>query len=107
MPSVLLSRVSLIWHNANVGSMLGELFLSRLTVGDNQYHALVLIMGASWYLAFSWEWYRRHGLFYYAFIDFNRRGAPLAYVGLLLAAYAAHRAAAAISAGFHAGDQGQ
>lgn len=73
---------ALVMHNANLVMCVGEAMLG-VTPWRFGYASLPLVFGMS-YVVFSWIWYSKTGIFYYFFMDWRWRWAPLSYAAVLI-----------------------
>lgn len=72
----------LIMHNANVLFMSIEFMTNQLPF--NFWHFPFLVFYGMIYIVFSWIWHHYRGIYYYFFLDYERKDALLWYVGLLV-----------------------
>ena len=72
-----------LFHNANVLFMLGEVLLNNVTIEVN--HLPFVVLYGSCYVVFSWFWFHYKGVFYYFFMDYDAPHAWLWFICLLIA----------------------
>jgi hypothetical protein len=64
----------LILHNCNSLFMFVEMYMNNLPMVET--HFPFVVFYGLLYVVFAWWWYDRTGVFYYFFLDYNRRIAP-------------------------------
>jgi len=78
--NILFRPVALLTHNANVMFMVFELLVNKLQF--NATHFTFAVEFGLLYTIFSWYMYSRIKLFYYFFLDYNRKDNIVVYLGL-------------------------
>lgn len=78
--NILFRPVALLTHNANIVFMVFELLVNRLRFHATHF-TFAIIFGLL-YIVFSWVLYSRIKLFYYFFLDYNRKDNIIVYTGL-------------------------
>ncbi len=73
---------ALVMHNCNILYMAGEFIANRLPFIMS--HITFMLLYAFSYVVFSWIWHHYRGFYYYFFLDYNRSGAFLWYLGLIM-----------------------
>lgn len=73
---------SLLMHNANVIFMSIELILNRISFVSTHF-PFILLYGIV-YIVFTWILYQYKGVYYYFFLDYERKGAIFWYIGLII-----------------------
>ena len=72
----------LVMHNANIAYMAFEFIANQLPFVI--WHIVFMLFYATAYVIFSWIWHQLRGIYYYFFLDYERPGAILWYLGLLV-----------------------
>jgi hypothetical protein len=74
--------MALIMHNINVLFMAIEFCTNQIHF--SYYHFIYMLFYSIAYVVFAWIWNHHKGIFYYFFLDYQRKGAVFWYLGLLL-----------------------
>lgn len=69
-------------HNANVIFMAAEFMINDIPL--KFVHFPFILMYGVTYVIFAWIWHYYSGIFYYFFLDYDRKDAVAWYTGLLL-----------------------
>jgi hypothetical protein len=73
----------LLFHNANIILIVMDAMLNSIPV--NSMHVPFGMLYAMSYVAFSWYWFEKKGVFYYFFLDYAPNNAIFSYMALLTA----------------------
>lgn len=72
----------LLFHNANVILICIESILNYIPFST--WHFPFLILYGLTYVTFSWYWFKKTGVFYYFFLDYEMKAALLWHIGLIV-----------------------
>lgn len=78
--NILFKPVALLTHNANVVFMVFELLTNRLQF--NAWHFIFAVSFGLVYVVFSWFLYSQIKVFYYFFLDYERKDCIIVYTSL-------------------------